>query len=148
MSEGQVIQSNISQVVLPNFARYDDLKYTATLLFRRLKSSDMWHCVANMWFPLFRRITGPLSFVSSRWPLRWSNLGSLKWEKLLAQWHSITSQQILIATTVWETQISYESVLPASVEMFVMKLQVIKPSPIYINVSLLCLVWVLTTQWT
>jgi len=32
MSEGQVIQSNISQVVLPNLARYDDLKYTVTPL--------------------------------------------------------------------------------------------------------------------
>jgi hypothetical protein len=33
MSEGQVIQSNISQVVLPNLARYDNLKYTVTPLF-------------------------------------------------------------------------------------------------------------------
>jgi len=41
MSEGQVIQSNISQVVLPNFTRNDDLKYTATLLLRKLQSSDM-----------------------------------------------------------------------------------------------------------
>jgi hypothetical protein len=63
---------------------------------RRLTSSDMWHCVANKWFRMYRRITGPSSFVSSKCPLRWSHLGSLKWRKLLAQRHSITSQKILI----------------------------------------------------
>jgi hypothetical protein len=41
VSEGQVIQSNISQVVLPNLAGYNDLKYTAAPVFRILKSSDM-----------------------------------------------------------------------------------------------------------
>lgn len=66
VSEGQVIQSNVSQVVLPNFARYDDLKYTAIPVFRRLKSSDMQHCVAKKWDPVFRRTTGISSLLSSR----------------------------------------------------------------------------------
>jgi hypothetical protein len=148
VSEGQVIQSNVSQVVLANFARYDDLKYRATPVFRRLKSSDTWHCVANKWFTVFQRTMGPSSLLSSRWSLRWGHLGSLKWRKLLAQWHSITLQNILIATTVWEPQISYKSVLTASVQMFVMKLQLIKPRLIYINASLLCLVVILTTELT
>ena len=79
----------------------------------RLSSPDMWHCVAKKWFPLFWRITGPSSFVSSRWPLRWSYLGSLKRRKLLAQWHSITSQKILIFSNNCERTSNPIQICPA-----------------------------------